>query len=118
RLAGTPILLLTTTGRRSGKRRTRPLAYVRDGQRFVLCASNGGSPRHPAWYLNLREHGRAEFQVGAERFSASAVTADPAERDRLFPEFVRMHKGYADYERRTDRRIPLVLLTPDRPQAS
>jgi F420H(2)-dependent quinone reductase len=58
-IAGSPILLLTTIGRRTGKRRTRPLAYVRDGDRFVLCASNGGSPRHPGWYHNLRAAGRA-----------------------------------------------------------
>jgi F420H(2)-dependent quinone reductase len=63
-IAGSPILLLTTTGRRTGKRRTRPLAYVRDGDRFVLCASNGGSPQHPGWYHNLRAAGRAEIQVG------------------------------------------------------
>jgi F420H(2)-dependent quinone reductase len=63
-IAGSPILLLTTTGRRTAKRRTRPLAYVRDGERYVLCASNGGSPTHPGWYHNLRASGRAEIQVG------------------------------------------------------
>jgi F420H(2)-dependent quinone reductase len=63
-IAGTPILLLTTIGRRTGKRRTRPLAYVRDGDRHVLCASNGGAPTHPGWYHNLSANGRAEIQVG------------------------------------------------------
>ena len=112
-VGGTAILLLTTTGRRSGKARTRPLAYVRDGERYVVCASNGGSPRHPAWYLNLRQSGRAQLQVRAERLAVNAATADPTERARLFPRFVQMYKGYADYERKTDRPIPLVLLTPE-----
>jgi F420H(2)-dependent quinone reductase len=114
-IGGSPILLLTTAGRRTGKRRTRPLAYVRDGERFVLCASNGGSPAHPGWYHNLCVTGRAEIQVGAERLAVSARTADPAERSQLFPRFVQMYKGYAGYEHKTSRQIPLVLLTPDQP---
>lgn len=114
-VAGTPILLLTTTGRRTGKPRTRPLAYIRDGERYVLCASNGGSPKHPAWYLNVRASGRADIQVGAEHLAVRAATADPTERGRLFPRFVEMYKGYGDYETRTDRQIPLVLLIPDQP---
>jgi deazaflavin-dependent oxidoreductase (nitroreductase family) len=92
---------------------TRPLAYVRDGDRFVLCASNGGSPRHPGWYHNLCATGRAEVQVGPEQLAVSAKTADPAERSRLFPRFVQMYKGYADYEHKTSRQIPLVVLTPE-----
>jgi deazaflavin-dependent oxidoreductase (nitroreductase family) len=114
-IAGSPILLLTTTGRRTGRRRTRPLAYVRDGERFVLCASNGGSPAHPGWYHNLRANGQAEIQVGPERLSVSTRTADPAERSQLFPRFVQMYEGYAAYEHKTSRQIPLVLLTPERP---
>jgi deazaflavin-dependent oxidoreductase (nitroreductase family) len=112
-IAGSPILLLTTTGRRTGKRRTRPLAYVRDGERYVLCASNGGSPRHPGWYHNLTATGRAQIQVGAQRLAVDASTADPAERSRLFPRFVDMYQGYAAYEHKTSRQIPLVLLTPE-----
>ena len=117
-IAGTPILLLTTTGRKTGKRRTRPLAYVRDEDRYVLCASNGGSSTHPGWYHNLSATGRAEIQVGPERVAVSARTADPAERSRLFPRFVEMYKGYGAYEDKTSRRIPLVLLTPDRPKGT
>ena len=113
-VAGSPILLLTTTGRRTGKRRTRPLAYVRDDECYVLCASNGGSPRHPGWYLNLSTTGRGEIQVGPEHLAVNAATADPAQRGRLFPRFVQMYKGYAGYEQKTSRQIPLVLLTPDR----
>jgi F420H(2)-dependent quinone reductase len=105
--------LLTTTGRRIGKQRTRPLAYVRDGGRFVLCASNGGSPHHPGWYHNLRATGRAEIQVGPEHLAVSAKTADPTERSQLFPHFVQMYKGDADYEQKTSRQIPLLVLTPE-----
>jgi deazaflavin-dependent oxidoreductase (nitroreductase family) len=112
-IAGIPILLLTTTGRRTGKRRTRPLAYVRDGDCFVLCASNGGSAHPPGWYHNLRATGQAEIRIGAEHLAVSAKTADPAERSRLFPRFVQMYKGYGGYEQKTSRQIPLVLLTPD-----
>jgi deazaflavin-dependent oxidoreductase (nitroreductase family) len=112
-IAGSPILLLTTTGRRTGKQRTRPVAYVRDGDRFVLCASNGGSPRHPGWYHNLCATSRAEVQVGPEQLAVSAKTADPTERSRLFPRFVQMYKGYAGYEHKTSRQIPLVVLTPE-----
>jgi deazaflavin-dependent oxidoreductase (nitroreductase family) len=112
-IAGSPILLLTTTGRRTGKRRTRPLAYVRDGDRFVLCASNGGSPRHPAWYHNLQATDRAEIQVGPTQLAVSAKTADPTERSQLFPRFVQMYKGYAGYQQKTSRQIPLVVLTPE-----
>jgi F420H(2)-dependent quinone reductase len=103
-IAGSPILLLTTTGRRTGKQRTRPLAYIRDADRFVLCASNGGSPHHPAWYHNPRATSRAEIQVGPEHLPVSAKTADPTERSRLFPRFVQMYKGDAGYEQKTSRR--------------
>jgi deazaflavin-dependent oxidoreductase (nitroreductase family) len=103
-IAGSPILLLTTTGRRTGKQRTRPLAYIRDADRFVLCASNGGSPHHPAWYHNPRATSRAEIQVGPEHLHVSAKTADPTERSRLFPRFVQMYKGDAGYEQKTSRR--------------
>jgi F420H(2)-dependent quinone reductase len=112
-IAGSPILLLTTTGRKTGKRCTRPLAYVLDGERYVLCASNGGSPTHPGWYHNLCATGRAEVQVGAEHLAVGARTADPTEWSRLFPRFVEMYKGYGAYEHKTSRQIPLVLLTPD-----
>jgi F420H(2)-dependent quinone reductase len=110
-IAGSPILLLTTTtGRRTDKRRTRPLAYVRDGERYVLCASNGGSPTHPGWYHNLRATGRAEIQVGPEHLGVSAGTADPAERRWLFPRFVEMYKGYGAYEDKTSRQVLLTRL--------
>ena len=88
------------------------------GPSHVLCASNGGSPTHPGWYHNLSATGRAEIQVGPEHLAVSVRTADAAERRRLFPRFVQMYKGYAAYEDKTSRQIPLVLLTPDRPNGT
>jgi deazaflavin-dependent oxidoreductase (nitroreductase family) len=82
------------------------------------AAACGGSPAHPGWYHNLRATGRAEIQVGAEHLAVSARTADPAERSRLFPRFVEMYKGYVAYEHKTSRQIPLVLLTPNRPNGT
>jgi deazaflavin-dependent oxidoreductase (nitroreductase family) len=110
----TRILLLTTVGRRSGKRRTRPLAYVRDSEDYVLCASNNGASKHPGWYLNASASGTAEIQVGSQKLRVTTRTADPDERSRLYPLFVEMYEGYAAYERKTDRQIPLLVLTHER----
>jgi deazaflavin-dependent oxidoreductase (nitroreductase family) len=116
-IAGTPILLLTTTGRRTGKRRT-PLAYVREGDPYVLCASNGGPPTQPGWYHNLQATSRAQIQVGAEHLSVTARTADPSRARPAVPRFVEMYKGYAAQEDKTGRQIPLVLLTLARPNST
>jgi deazaflavin-dependent oxidoreductase (nitroreductase family) len=105
-IAGSPIPLLTTTGRRTAKRRTRPLAYVRDGERYVLCASNGGSPTRPGWYHNLADTGRAEIQVGPEHRAVSARTADPAERSRLFPVLWRCTRATPPKRTRPAARFP------------
>jgi deazaflavin-dependent oxidoreductase (nitroreductase family) len=114
-VAGSPILLLTTTGRRSGKRRTRPLAYVRDDDRYVLCASNGGSPAHPGWYHNLAASGRAEIQVGAEHLTVGGQDGRPGRAAPAVPPLCPDVQGYGAYEDTTSRQIPLVLLTPPRP---
>ena len=106
------ILLLTTTGRRTGRRRTKPLLYVRDGERLALAASYGGRPYHPAWYLNLQAEPNAEVQLGRERRSVRARDATPEERDRLWPQFVSTYPKYELYRRSTDRRIPIVILEP------
>ncbi|MBO4210452.1 nitroreductase family deazaflavin-dependent oxidoreductase [Micromonospora echinofusca] len=103
-------LLLTTRGRRSGKLRRTALIYGRDGDRYVVVASQGGDPRHPAWYLNLLDDPQVEVQVGAETFHAVARTADPAEKARLWPVMTAIWPAYDDYQARTDRDIPLVLL--------
>jgi deazaflavin-dependent oxidoreductase (nitroreductase family) len=107
-----PMLLLDHVGAKSGTRRTSPLAYLRDGDDIVIVASKGGHPRHPAWFHNLRAHPDTTVQVGSKRLDVHARVADPAERERLWPRVVDAYGGYAGYQRRTDREIPLVLLKP------
>jgi deazaflavin-dependent oxidoreductase (nitroreductase family) len=109
---GAPILLLTTTGRKSGARRTTPLLYLEEDGRYIVIASNGGNPNHPAWYLNLRAQPEAEAQVRSRTLPVRARVADEAERARLWPKVVEMYSGYADYQRSTTRRIPVVILDP------
>ena len=107
------MLLLTTTGRKSGKPWTTPLSYVRDGDDYVVVASFGGSPKHPAWYLNLQSDATAEIQVGSRVIKASATTAGPEDRPRLWQKAVEMYPGYEGYQKRTNREIPLVILHPE-----
>ncbi len=108
-----PVLLLTTTGRRSGKQRTTPLLYVRDGDDLVVVASNGGRDWFPAWWLNLQQHPDAVVELGRERREVSATKADPEQRARFWPKFTGAYPGYLDYQARTAREIPLVILHPD-----
>ena len=110
RVGKAPILLLTTTGRRSGEPRTAPLLYLRDGERLAIVASFGGHPKHPVWYLNLTANPEVNVQVGPDRFAATARTATPEERASLWPLFVAMYPGYAGYQEKTTREIPIVLL--------
>lgn len=107
---GVPTLLLTTRGRRSGKLRRTALIYGRDGDRYVVVASQGGAPTHPAWYLNLTAEPAVEVQVGAERFTARARTATSEEKPRLWQTMVGVWPAYDDYQGKTDRDIPVVLL--------
>jgi deazaflavin-dependent oxidoreductase (nitroreductase family) len=109
-----PVLLLTTTGRRSGKRRTSPLLYVEDGDRHVVVASAGGAPAHPAWYLNLRADPAATVEVGGRSFAVSAETAGADERARLWPKVTQIWPRYDDYQAKTKREIPVVVLSPRR----
>ncbi len=106
------VLLLTTTGRRSGKRRTVPLLYVPDGDAFVVVASFGGHDAHPAWYLNLRANPAATVQMGNRltNVHAEALTGDA--RDRLWTSLVAVYPGYQKYRTRTDRQFPIVALRP------
>jgi deazaflavin-dependent oxidoreductase (nitroreductase family) len=103
-------LLLSTVGRKSGDVRTVPLTYMRDGSSFVLVASNGGSDRHPAWWLNLRETTRAHVQVRGDSFDVEAFEAQDAERERLWAAVKKFNPFYAQYEKITTRRIPVVVL--------
>ncbi|MFF0719285.1 MULTISPECIES: nitroreductase family deazaflavin-dependent oxidoreductase [unclassified Micromonospora] len=103
-------LLLTTRGRRSGALRRTALIYRRHGDAYVVVASQGGAPRHPAWYLNLLADPEAQVQVAAERFTARARTATAEEKARLWPDMVAVWPAYDDYQTKTDRDIPVVLL--------
>jgi len=109
-----PMLLLDHVGAKSGDRRTSPLAYLEDGDDLVIVASKGGSPRNPAWFHNLRAHPETSVQVGRERRPVRARVAKRRERRRLWPRVVDLYDGYAGYQRRTDREIPLVILEPRR----
>ena|ERR1700761_3050471 len=107
---GTTVLILTTTGRHSGVLRSTPLIYGRDGTNYVVVASKGGADEHPAWYLNLESDPQVELQVLADRFPARARLATDAEKPRLWQAAVERWPAYADYQRRTERDIPIVVL--------
>lgn len=110
--AETPCLILKTTGRKSGEAKMLPLIYGKDGDRFVIVASKGGAPKHPAWYLNLDANPEVEIQVGAKKYRAKASSAKGAERARLFKMMEGVFSPYAAYQAKTDREIPVVVLEP------
>ena len=103
-------LLLTTTGRKTGEKRTAPLVYIEDGDDYAVVASFAGAPKHPAWYLNLKSHPEATVQIGDQVFDVTASTATPEEKQRLWPRFTAVYRDYDTYQKRTDRGIPVVLL--------
>ncbi|HVO54813.1 MAG TPA: nitroreductase family deazaflavin-dependent oxidoreductase [Solirubrobacterales bacterium] len=107
---GTQTLLLTTVGRKSGEQRTAPLIYAPDGEAFAIVASKGGSDEPPAWYLNLTANPEVEVQVQGDRFRARARTASSEEKARLWPTLVAEWPSYDEYQRKTQREIPIVLL--------
>jgi deazaflavin-dependent oxidoreductase (nitroreductase family) len=125
RMIGVPTLLLTTTGRRTGQRRTHALVYAREGDRYLVVASNGGDDRPPAWLLNVQADPHVEVQVGRRRFAAVAHVAGPDERPRLWEAVNRNNRGLAPlvhrgargrydvYQRHTDREIAVVVCTPE-----
>ncbi len=112
KLGGLPMLLLHTVGHKSGQPRRSPLLYMEEGGELVIVASFYGSPGHPAWYRNLLAKPDCEVRVGKRRFPARARTADAEERARLWPKLVAHYPGYAAYQERTDREIPVVVLAP------
>ena len=105
-------ILLTTTGRKSGKSRTTPLTVTVDGDRLILVASNGGAPKHPDWYLNLTADPDVTVQRGGQQMHLRARTATPHERPALWTKVVGTYKGYDGYQRKTNREIPLVVCEP------
>jgi deazaflavin-dependent oxidoreductase (nitroreductase family) len=107
---GSTILLLTTIGRKTGRPGTTPLIYARDGDDYVIVASQGGAPRHPGWYRNLVKTPEVEVQVEDDVFMARARTAEGAERERLWAKANEIWPHYVEYQQRTDRTIPVVVL--------
>jgi F420H(2)-dependent quinone reductase len=110
--SGAPVCLLTTTGRKSGRRRGVPLLYLRDETDFVVVASQGGAPQHPGWYFNLQANAKAEVEIGRSRFMVVARTVGEDERAGLWPRLVAIYPPYETYQRRTTRCIPVVRLSP------
>lgn len=107
---GTPVLLLTTTGRRSGARRTRPVGYFHEDDGFVVCGSNGGSDHSPAWALNLRASPSADVQVGPRTFAVTATEVTGPEYEPLWQKYIAAYPGFAGYRRKTKRHLPLFIL--------
>jgi deazaflavin-dependent oxidoreductase (nitroreductase family) len=107
---GSKTLLLTTTGRKSGKQSTTPLIYENDGDRYVIVASKGGADEHPGWYLNLEKEPSVEIQVKDEVMPARAHTAEGEERERLWNLAAQQWPDYNSYQQNTDREIPVVVL--------
>lgn len=105
-----PLVLLTTTGARSGQPRTTPVAYSIDGDRLVVIASAGGAPTHPDWYHNLVAHPMVTVELGSETFPACATVAEGAKRDRLYTQHA-LALGFSDYREKTTRQIPVITLT-------
>lgn len=109
---GQPILLLTTTGRKSGQPRTAPLLYLQEGDKVVLVASQGGLPHHPLWYQNLEVNPDVEIEIGTEKKAMRARRATEEEKRTLWPKLVAMYRSYDAYQARTERNIPVVILSP------
>lgn len=107
---GPPMLLLDHVGAKSGAKRTSPLVYTQDGDDIVLVASKGGSPKNPAWFHNLKANPETTVQIGSEKRPVRARVATDEERERLWPKVVETYSGYAGYQKRTSRKIPLVVL--------
>ena len=110
KLGKAPVLLLTVTGRKSGKLRTTPLLYIEEGNGFAVVASFGGAPKHPGWYRNLEKNPKATVQIEERVIPVTASTASPEEKKRLWSRLTAVYSDYATYQKKTKRDIPVVLL--------
>ena len=106
--AGAPMIIITHTGAKSGKTYTSPLVYSKDGDRFVIIASKAGAPTNPSWYHNLVAHPEVTVEIGTEKFKARATEAKGAERDRLFAAQAKLMPQFNEYQKKTNRRIPVL----------
>ena len=109
--SGAPLLLLTTTGAKSGVTRTTPLAYSADGDRLIIIASYAGGPRHPAWFLNLRADPEVTIELPNETFTTNVVITEGEERQRLFDQQAARMPNFAEYQAKTSRQIPVVVIS-------
>ena len=107
-----PTLLLTTTGRKSGEARSLPLIYGSVGDSYIIVASKGGMPTHPVWYLNLEAKPECELMVGAKAVSARARVVEGEERERIWNQMAKIYPPYLDYQKATEREIPVIVLDP------
>ncbi len=112
RMQGLPVLLLSTTGRKTGRERTTPLGYFTEDGSYVITASNAGRAKHPAWFLNLRANPRVTIQVEDRQIEAQAEIAAPDRRSALWSRLISLSPAYASYARKTTRQIPVVILHP------
>jgi len=110
-IKGAQLLLLTTTGAKSGKEGTTPLVYTKDGDNFVIIASMGGAPKNPAWYHNIKANPEVTLEVGTEKFQAKASEATGPERERLYAQQAAMMPAFNEYKEKTSRTIPVVVLS-------
>ncbi|MEZ0094251.1 nitroreductase family deazaflavin-dependent oxidoreductase [Streptacidiphilus sp. EB129] len=108
--AGAPLLLLTSSGAKSGRPSTSPMMYLAEGDRWLVFASNAGAPTNPAWYHNLRANPDAVIEVGSETVEVTATVTEGAERDRIYAEQARLYPGFGEYQEKTTRVIPVVAL--------
>jgi deazaflavin-dependent oxidoreductase (nitroreductase family) len=111
RFEGKTLLLLHTTGAKSGQAHINPVAYVRDGEKYVVIASKGGAPTNPDWYYNILAHPHLTVEVGTQTFQVDAKVTEEPERTRLYNKMVEMMPGFDDYRRKTERVIPVIVLT-------
>ena len=111
-LRGAPVMLVTTTGCKSGKPRTAPLIYLENGDDLVIVASKGGVSHHPAWYRNMEANADVEVEIGSERREMRARRVSDEEKADLWPKLTQIYRDYDDYQARTDRNIPVMVLSP------
>jgi deazaflavin-dependent oxidoreductase (nitroreductase family) len=111
---GKPLLLLTTTGAKSGQSHTTPTMYMRDGDRLLVFASKGGAPTNPAWYHNLIAHPKVTVEVGDEKFESTATVLNGEERDRFYAKQAELYPQFGEYQKKTTRKIPVVALEPQK----
>ena len=109
-MRGRPLLLLTTTGAKSGQLRTKPMMYIPDGDRLLVIASNAGAPTHPDWYRNVVAHPEVTVEVGSDTFKAIAIVTEGLERQRLWSRIVELYPFFADHQAKTSRQIPVIVL--------